>query len=314
MVEVFLNGQDITGMVDSIRWAGSAEEVSRSCDISYVNAPYDPVVASLPRPALGNRISVVVDGSEIFSGRITGSEKSSSYGTVTANCVEDSNILAQNKCKYCFNEPISPEEVTATICADYEFPVGYLEGTGVEITSLIINGETIIDAIAMAYAEATKQNGKKYRVYMDGGALCVSERGYVQAAYVLSENSNITESHYTEHSDGMVNNVILYDESGNRIGEVSDEASIGAYGTYTEIVQTEINVDPETKAASMMQGPEQSLSVTALGNIGCVSGNAVELMDSATGLHGIYWIQSDQHEFRNNMHTMQLELSFKELE
>lgn len=313
MINVYLNNQNITGMVEGIEWYGSAEEVARSCDISYINAPYDPIVANLPRPTLGNYVTVVADGSEIFFGRIVGSEKSSAYGTLTANCVEDINALAKNKCKYNFSEPITPEEITAVICADYEFPTGSLAGTGVEITSLVINGQSIIDAIALAYEEATKITGKRYRVYMQGHALCVAERGSTSTTYTLSEDSNITESHFTEHSNNLVNHVVLYDENGERIGEVSDGASMATYGTYTEMVQAEINVDAETQAASLMKGPDQSLSVTALGNISCVSGNAVQLMDSATGMYGTYWIQSDHHTFRNNVHTMQLELSFKEL-
>ena len=62
-----------------------------------------------------------------------------------------------------------------------------------------------------------------------------------------------------------------------------------------------------------MQDPEQSLSVTALGDNSCVAGKAIQLMDSATGMYGKYWIKSDKHTYQNNIHTMQLELSFKEL-
>lgn len=313
MVTVTLNGTDITGMVKSINWGGSIEEAARTCDIAYINAPYDPVVKSLPVPSLGDYITVTADGSEIFFGRITGSEKSSSYGTVTANCVEDANLLAKNKCKYNFSEPMTAETIAASILADFEFPVGHLAATGVEIVSFVINGDTVLDAVMKAYAEATKKNKKKYRTYMEGRAFCVGEQGDTTTEIVLSENKNITESHYSEKSDNVVNHVVLYDEQGNRTGEVSNGSSMSMYGTYTEIATTEINVDAETQANSLMQDPEQSLSVTALGNISCKAGCMVSLSDSATGMYGKYLVKSDKHTFENNIHTMQLELSFKEV-
>jgi len=313
MVTVALNGTDITGMVTSINWGGSIEEAARTCDIAYVNAPYDPIVRSLPVPSLGDYITVVADGTEVFFGRITGSEKSSSYGTVTANCVEDSNLLAHNKCKYNFCEPTTAEAIASMILADNEFPAGSLASTGVEIVSLVINGDSILDAITKAYAEAGKKNGKKYRTYMEGRAFCVGEQGDTYVSIVLSEDRNITESHYSEKSDNVVNRVVLYDENGNRTGEVSNGSSTSTYGTYTEIATTEINVDAETQANSMMKDPEQSLSVTALGDVSCKAGCMVLLSDSATGMHGEYLVKSDKHTFENNIHTMQLELAFKEI-
>lgn len=35
--------------------------------------------------------------------------------------------------------------------------------------------------------------------------------------------------------------------------------------------------------------------------------------DAATGLSGKYWITSDKHTWQNNVHTMELELSFEQL-
>lgn len=310
-ITVALNGADITGMVTKVEWSGNIEEAARSCSISYVNAPYDPVVKSLPVPVLGDYISVSDHGAEIFFGRINGAEKSSNYGSISATCVEDSNLLAKNKCKYNFFGHESPESITAKILADYGFPVGSLEGTGVEITSLVINGDTILDAIGKAYGEATKKTGDKYRVFMRGRAVCVEKQGRTAATYLLSEAKNILETHYTEKSDNLVNRVVLYDKNGDRTGEITDGASMGRYGTYTEIASDEVNVDAGSQGASMLNGPEQTLSVKALGNAACVAGCAVTIEDTATNIHGTYWIKSDSHTWENNVHTMDLELDFK---
>lgn len=49
------------------------------------------------------------------------------------------------------------------------------------------------------------------------------------------------------------------------------------------------------------------------GNLDCIAGNAVEVQDKATGLNGIFWIDSDTHIWENGTHIMNLELNFKNL-
>lgn len=304
---------DITGMVQKIDWSGSCEQAARKLNLTYINAPYDPIVASLPVPALGDYVSFQDDGKELFFGRDYSCEKTSVYGTVTANFIDDSQFLLKNKAKYNFKHT-SPEGVAAMVLADFAFPVGELAATGVEIESLIIEGDSALDIITKAYNQASKKNGKKYMYGMEGRAFYVREKGEKVSVYELSEDRNLTESKFAEQMDNLINKVVIYDEKGNRIGEVANGGSISRYGSYQEIYKKEKDVpDCFTAARNMMTEPEQSISVTALGNTSCIAGKAVTLKDTATGLHGVYWIKSDQHTWENGIHTMQLELSFKEI-
>lgn len=310
---VILNDRDVSGMVEKVEWSGSCEEVGRTCDITHINAPYDPVVKSLPAPKLGDYVTVIdeTDG-ELFFGRVSGRERGSGYGTLTANCVEDSQRLLKNKVKYSFTNK-TPEEIAGIILADYQFPVGELAQTGVTLKSLIINGDSIYDAIKKAYKQAEKQNGKHYLFAMRNRALQIRESGQEMVAYLIAEDRNITESHFSEKSDNVVNSVVICDGSGNRIGVVNDQESESLYGTFKEIYTQEEGVDASAAASEKLQGPEQSLSVTALGNNGCVAGCAIVLKDSATEQYGLFWVKNDKHTYQNGTHTMELELSFKEL-
>lgn len=312
MQTVLLNDNDITGMVNKIEWSGSTEEVARSCDITYINAPYDPIVKTLPTPKLGDYITVTdSDEGEIFYGRIYGREKSSSYGTVTANCVDDSQRLLKTKVRYSFTNK-APEEIATSILADYEFPVGTLAETGQTLKTYTADDKSIYDAIQGAYAEAEKKTGKHYLFTFERHALQVKISGSETTSYVISEDANITESHFTEKSDDMVNKVVIYDESGNRVGEVSDAESEATYGTFQEIYTKSSNTtDAYTEARNQLTEPEQSLSVTALGNVSCTAGKGITLHDTATEQDGLFWIKNDKHTFENNIHTMTLELSFK---
>ena len=64
----------------------------------------------------------------------------------------------------------------------------------------------------------------------------------------------------------------------------------------------------------MFVGIEKKVTLDGIdGNLKCIAGNAVEVQDKATGLDGIFWIDSDTHTWENGTHTMNLELNFKNL-
>ena len=49
------------------------------------------------------------------------------------------------------------------------------------------------------------------------------------------------------------------------------------------------------------------------GDLACIAGNGVEVYDKATGLSGVFWIDSDTHTWENGTHIMNLELNFKNI-
>lgn len=302
---------NFTNMTVSVTWSGSVDEVARKADITYINAPYDPIVRDLPKPVLGDYFSLIENGTEIFFGRVYGIEKTSENGTVTANCIDDSNFLLKTHGKYSF-EKKTAGAIAAQVLSDFEFPVGSLAG-GAEIKSMIVNGESVYDIIKNAYDQSSKLDGNKYTIRMEGRALVVEPKGSAVATLELAEDSNIIKSSYQESTDSIVNRVVIYDKDGNRKGTVEDGGSIGQYGVFQQIYEEEEGLNPETAAENMLSEPDQSMNISALGNISCVSGCAINLRDSATGIYGTYWVKNDSHKFEHGNHTMDLEISFKEV-
>lgn len=86
------------------------------------------------------------------------------------------------------------------------------------------------------------------------------------------------------------------------------------YGIFADVYEQEKGVDPTTAANNMLKvDPEQKITISAVGDLNCLSGYSVIVKDAATGLSGKYWITSDKHTWQNNVHTMELELSFEQL-
>ena len=63
----------------------------------------------------------------------------------------------------------------------------------------------------------------------------------------------------------------------------------------------------------MLQGIEKTAEIEGLGNIECITGNAVKIKEPYTGLTGLFYINNDEHTWRDGQHTMSLGLSFKNI-
>lgn len=307
------NFYDVTEMVVSIDWKGDIHAAARTADIAVINAPYDAMMKILPVAVPGDFVNLV-QGEEIFYGRIYGIEKTSENGTITWNCIDSLQYLLKSSAKYNFKNTTA-EAITAQVCADFQFPVGFLAATGVIIPSMLCDGSsTIYDIIMGAYTKAYKLNGKLYQCLMQNRALTVIEKGILlDGGFVLSEDINITKSTYTESTDSIINKVKIYNQDGVQVGEVIDDPSASRYGVFQSTYDVEDGINPNTGATALFKGPVQSLQIEAIGDLNCIAGRGVTVKDTATGMTGLYWIKSDSHSFKDGVHTMSLELDFKNL-
>ena len=282
----------ITNAVSRIVWKGSASEAARSVDFDYINAPYDNTV-SLPNIATGDYISLEdVKEGEIFFGQIFGIEKSSQTGTIS--------FTAYDMMKH--------------LCADIQVPIRHLHPTGVNISSMICDKMKMYDIVMAAYTKAHHITGDKYFAMIYKRGLGVYKTEWAVKGFTLSENSNIFASSISESMDEIKNKILIFDDKGKQIGEVKDDESLKKFGVFQEIYSKEEGVDPTTGANNLLKiKPSQSIKISALGDINCLSCYFVEVKDTATGLSGKYWISSDTHTFENGTYKMEIELRFDSL-
>ena len=155
---------------------------------------------------------------------------------------------------------------------------------------------------------------RKYICRMDGSKLSVEVKGKKVKNFVLAEEYNITNAEYEETIENMVNVVKIYDEKGAQVGEVKKDKWVEKYGIYQQIYKKEKGINEQAAAKSMLQGVEKRVTVEGInGDLKCIAGNGVEVYDKATGLNGLFWIDSDTHTWENGTHIMSLELNFKNI-
>ena len=304
---------NITNAVSRIVWKGSASEAARSVDFDYINAPYDNTV-NLPSISTGDYISLEDSKeSEIFFGQIFGIEKSSQTGTISFTAYDMMKHLLESTGQYNFKN-LTAEAIVAQVCADIQVPIRHLHPTGVNIASMICDKMKMYDIVMAAYTKAHHITGDKYFAMIYKRGLGVYKTEWAVKGFTLSENSNIFASSISESMDEIKNKILIFDDKGKQIGEVKDDESLKKFGVFQEIYSKEEGVDPTTGANNLLKiKPSQSIKISALGDINCLSCYFVEVKDTATGLSGKYWISSDTHTFENGTYKMELELRFESL-
>lgn len=304
---------DISNACARIIWKGSASEASRSVDFDYINAPYNKTV-NLPSISTGDYISLEDSKEgEIFFGQIFGVEKSSQTGTITFTAYDMMKHLLESTGQYNFKN-LTAEAIASQVCADIQVPIRHLHPTGVNIASMICDKMKMYDIIMAGYTKAHKITGDKYFAMIYKRGLGIYKTEWAVKGFILSESTNIYASSISESMGDIKNKVLIFDDKGKQIGEVKDDGSIKKFGIFQEIYSKEEGIDPNTGAKNLLKTqPAQSIKISAVGDINCLSCYFVEVKDTATGLSGKYWIASDSHTFENGTHKMELELRFDSL-
>lgn len=312
------NGQahvsDITEAVSGVSWGGSVSQAARTAEISVINAPNDANAENLKlNIGAGDAVRLYEGGELIFFGEVQNAKKTGETGTVSYSCYDLLNHFLRSTGVYNFSNTTA-ERIAEKVCADLGVKAGSIAATNVAIKKMILDGDTFYDIIMKAYTKAAKQTGKQYMCRMDGASLSVVEKGKAAGNFILAEGVNITNAEYEETIENMVNVVKIYDEKGAQAGEERDDGWVEKYGIYQQVYKKESGINEKAAARGMLRGVEKRVRVDGInGSLECIAGNGVAVLDSASGLCGLFWIDSDTHTWENGTHAMSLELNFQSI-
>ena len=117
----------------------------------------------------------------------------------------------------------------------------------------------------------------------------------------------------SESAENLVNQVAVYDQDRKLLYEQSDGESIAQYGRMRQVVRQSAGMDASGKVRELLEKsqPEQKITVNCLGDTRCTAGNAVVV--EAAGLYGLFWMDSDLHQWKNGVYTNRLTLNLKKV-
>ena len=307
MVTLQVNNKKIG--FERVEWSGTENQCSRQIAFSIPNNPYDKNFKGTTKIKLGDLTRLYNDKKRIFVGTVTSREKSAEIGTCEYTSTDFMSHLLKSNGTYKFKNT-SPERITIKVCNDAGVKTKNLADSRIGIEKMFFEDQCIYDIIVKAYRKAKTKTKKKYMPVMDGTKVSVVEKGK-SSGVVLRQGIDIISASYTDTTDDMINKVVIYNDKLKRLGQVQNKNNITKYGIYQGIYTKEKGVDAKAAARNLLVGITKEASIEAIGNINAVSGKSIKIEDKATGLIGTFYISSDTHTFENGIHTMTLELVWK---
>ena len=292
----------------SAQWSGTDEQCCRTLQFSIANNPIDRRFQN-PNIKLGDKVYFSADGA-VFTGFITDIEKKSTIGEVTYTAKDIVYHLLKSNGTFNFKNT-TPESITKTVCSNIGSPIGSLLQSNVNIPSMIVNNCSYYDIIIKAYTRAYESKGIYFMVTVDNNNQISVIEKWKHCGRVLDTMNDIIDSKYSANINNVVDKVVIYDSKNQRIGTVTDDNLISKYGIFQQVYTEQEGVYAQDAARSMLKDKEESASISAIGDVSCISGREVSIEDKEIGLTGIYYIKSDSHKFSNGIHTMDLDLRFK---
>ena len=297
---------DVSPLLISCTWSGDRTQAARKLEFEMLQDDRDALI-----PAVDVSVGYTVvagddDGEVVFRGIVYEMELDRQNAHVKVLAYDNLFVLNRSKATRKFTDAL-PEDIAREICATMGVKTGSITATGTPV-SFIANAKTGFQIITAAYTEAHKINNEVYQCMMNGDELDVLKKGEL-CGVTLNAMANMTGSIYRESITNLINAVQIVDEHGNSAEVISNAESIARYSMFMEVYKTQKDKDAQTEARAMLNIPEYSGTVVAIGDYRAKAGYSLIVKD--TLFSGQFWIKSDVHTFHDGIHEMRLTLEFE---
>ncbi|MGF0553467.1 XkdQ/YqbQ family protein [Clostridioides difficile] len=301
---------NITDIVEKVTWSGDYKSPSRTLEFSIVQSASDINFQQINIP-IASTVCFYIDDKEIYRGMIINRSKDSSNNSISFVSKDMVFLLTQSEVSYNFKDKLV-EDIAKQVFNDNKLAIGNIPKTNVKYTKMFI-GVTGYDTIMSAYTEASKTTKKKYMIEANIDKFNVIEKGTVTLNVMFEEGANLINTSFSESMENVKNKVLVVDQYGNKISEKIDDKIFKDVGVIMQkVIQQQenstVDIDSEFK------GIEQTCSLKGYGDVTCITGRGVKVKDSYTGLVGLFYIDTDKHNWDSNgNYEIDLDLNFQNI-
>jgi hypothetical protein len=285
----------------SLGWSGSKYNAARRLDISY------PSSLSFNFNQ-GNTVKLHDGETELFSGYLFRKSRSHQSNEISLLTYDPMIYVLKSSGSYNF-KTTTLGNVINKVAADLGIPVGPIVDSNTKITLEPQLSQNCYEVILEACRQAKKRTNKIYLPKIIDGRLSLVAAGEVVKSLELANRVNLLDSTYSETIENVVNKIVIIDDKGKRIGQVTGEG-LKTWGTFQDVYEKEDKKNATDEAKKLLHGLDREASVEALGDIRCVSGKAITIKDPSN-FKGLFYIDEDTHKWENGNYTMSLTLNFK---
>lgn len=304
---------DMTNLVQSVRWSGRKGSSARTITVTMIDDDGYRHARSGIDVADGNQCVFLVDGKERFRG-ILMNQNQGDKKQLKFKAYDNGIYLANNKDTFVYKNKTA-DQVFSDVCSRFGIPTGEVAKCSYKIPELTKSKTTGQDAVLDALGLDYKATGTRHFIISDKGKLSLLQRKDQVISFVVDGDANLYGYSYTKSIESIKTRVKMISKEGTTIAEKSNSALEQKIGIFQEIQQPDESLtkaqvkDLVGSVLDTLDDPEETLTLNILGDPDVISGKAILVKIPHLGISRAYYVDSDDHTFEDNMHTMSLTLT-----
>ena len=304
---------DMTNLVQSVRWSGRKGSSARTITVTMIDDDGYRHARSGIDVADGNQCVFLVDGKERFRG-ILMNQNQGDKKQLKFKAYDNGIYLANNKDTFVYKNKTA-DQVFSDVCSRFGIPTGEVAKCSYKIPELTKSKTTGQDAVLDALGLDYKATGTRHFISSDKRKLSLLQRKDQVISFVVDGDANLYGYSYTKSIESIKTRVRMISKEGTTLAEKSNSALEQKIGIFQEIQQPDESLtkaqvkDLVGSVLDTLDDPEETLTLNILGDPDVISGKAILVKIPHLGISRAYYVDSDDHAFEDNMHTMSLTLT-----
>lgn len=304
---------DMTNLVKSVRWSGRKGSSARTITVAMIDDDGYRHARSGIDVADGNQCVFLVDGKERFRG-ILMNQNQGDNKQLKFKAYDNGIYLSNNKDTFVYKNKTA-DQVFSDVCSRFGIPTGEVAKCSYKIPEFTKSKTTGQDAVLDALSLDYKATGTRHFISSDKGKLSLLQRKDQVISFVVDGDANLYGYSYTKSIESIKTRVKMISKEGTTLAEKSNSSLEQKIGIFQEIQQPDESLtkaqvkDLVGSVLDTLDDPEETLMLNILGDPDVISGKAILVKIPHLDISRAYYVDSDDHTFEDNMHTMSLTLT-----
>lgn len=304
---------DMTNLVKSVRWSGRKGSSARTITVAMIDDDGYRHARSGIDVADGNQCVFLVDGKERFRG-ILMNQNQGDNKQLKFKAYDNGIYLANNMDTFVYKNKTA-DQVFSDVCSRFGIPTGEVAKCSYKIPEFTKSKTTGQDAVLDALSLDYKATGTRHFISSDKGKLSLLQRKDQVISFVVDGDANLYGYSYTKSIESIKTRVKMISKEGTTLAEKSNSSLEQKIGIFQEIQQPDESLtkaqvkDLVGSVLDTLDDPEETLTLNILGDPDVISGKAILVKIPHLDISRAYYVDSDDHTFEDNMHTMSLTLT-----
>lgn len=285
-MRIFANDNEIKTKI-FIRWGGDYKQAARSLSFAYL-----PMESSC---RVGDKVIMYDnDGKLVFTGMCIDAYYNTSQKVYNVDCVDLLYNTLKSKAFGRFTGTAS--QICRKVCNVFNLN-SKIEADG-QSQQLIATGDlTYYDVMAKALR---RDVGNKYfSISALGNDIYFEKPNNSETVATLTSQTNIREADYSETVQNMINKIAVLDDFGAVVTTKQNSEDLAKFGLMQNVV-TEQYTEDFKLVMPELHSVDYTAGLTIDGNIKCITGKTVNIIEPHTGFNGRFFILNDQHVWQND--------------